>query len=105
MIPSLEVGRALLAQSTWNIDEYRASHDIIIPPVLGRPGGDVWLESPYMLPARRKYLLSFQGYMDHKNKSSKNLFDISRSKCCNNGDCERRTEKYHFFLCISFFFL
>lgn len=78
--PSLETGKAIVVQSTWNVNEYRMFHDIIIPPVLGPPGGDIWMESPYMLPARRKYLLSFQGFLDFKNKSDKNNYDVSRSK-------------------------
>lgn len=36
----------------------------MLPPILGPPGGDVWQDCPNMLPARRKYLMSFQGQLD-----------------------------------------
>lgn len=48
-------------QSTFTYDLFRPGFDLIISPVLGPPGGDVWQECVNMLPARRKYLLSFQG--------------------------------------------
>ncbi|CAH4030754.1 unnamed protein product [Pieris brassicae] len=54
-------GRAIIAQSTFTLDRFRPGYDVIIPPALGPPGGDVWSECAPMAPARRKYLLSFQG--------------------------------------------
>ncbi|CAO1401237.1 unnamed protein product [Diamesa serratosioi] len=57
----LNTGRAMLIQSTFNENQYRHGFDLIVPPILGSPGGDVWQECSSMLPARRKYLLSFQG--------------------------------------------
>mgnify|MGYP005983905029 CR=1 FL=1 len=53
-------------QSTFSARAFRAGFDLIVSPVLGPPGGDVWQECPQMLPARRKYLLSFQGEMKNK---------------------------------------
>lgn len=77
-MPSLDTGKAILVQSTWNINEYREFHDIVIPPILGPPGGEIWVDSPYMLPARRKYLLSFQGFLNRKATSADDSYDISR---------------------------
>ncbi|XP_058058854.1 exostosin-3 [Anopheles bellator] len=57
----LDTGRAMLVQSSFEENQFRAGFDLIAPPILGPPGGDVWQECVPMLPARRKYLLSFQG--------------------------------------------
>lgn len=62
-------------QSTFTYSLYRPGFDLIISPVLGPPGGDVWQECAPMLPARRKYLLSFQGEM--KTKLSGNTFTMN----------------------------
>ncbi|XP_015365982.1 PREDICTED: exostosin-3 [Diuraphis noxia] len=59
---NINFGRAILAQSFWNENNFRPGHDIMLPVSFGPPGGEVWMDSPYMLPARRKYLLSFEGY-------------------------------------------
>ena len=32
---SATIGRAILAQSAWNIEDFRVHHDLIVPPVLG----------------------------------------------------------------------
>lgn len=57
----VDTGRAIVVQSTFFRDQFRDGFDLIVPPILGPPGGDVWAECAHMLPARRKYLLSFQG--------------------------------------------
>lgn len=56
-----DTGRSILVQSTFTDTQFRNGFDLIVPPILGPPGGDVWQECESMLPARRKYLLSFQG--------------------------------------------
>ncbi|XP_075232874.1 exostosin-3-like [Lycorma delicatula] len=53
--------RAIVVQSTFLFNNFRRGFDIIVPPVLGAPGGDVWEEAASMLPARRKVFISFQG--------------------------------------------
>ena len=60
---NLDTGRAIVVQSTFYRNQFRDDFDLIVPPILGPPGGDVWQECAQMLPARRKYLLSFQGEM------------------------------------------
>ncbi|XP_054272009.1 exostosin-3-like [Macrosteles quadrilineatus] len=55
-------GRAIIAQSTFARHLFREGFDLVLPPVLGPPGGDVWAECAPQLPARRKYLLTFQGH-------------------------------------------
>lgn len=57
----LDTGRAMVIQSSFAENQFRYGFDIVVPPVLGPPGGDVWQECAFMLPARRRYLLSFQG--------------------------------------------
>ncbi|XP_013195012.2 exostosin-3 [Amyelois transitella] len=54
-------GRAMVAQSTFPLTRFRPGFDLVTPPALGPPGGDVWVDCAPMAPARRKYLLSFQG--------------------------------------------
>ncbi|CAG9772017.1 unnamed protein product [Ceutorhynchus assimilis] len=66
----IDTGRAILVQSTFYHDYFRPNFDLIVSPVLGPPGGDVWQECAYMLPSRRKYLLSFQGEMKSTPKSN-----------------------------------
>lgn len=55
------IGRAMIAQSTFTHEQFRPGFDIVMPPALGPPGGDVWADCAPIAPARRKYLLSFQG--------------------------------------------
>lgn len=69
---NINTGRAILVQSTFNEVQYRRNFDVIVPPILGSPGGDVWQECASMAPARRKYLLSFQGEVSITNKSLTN---------------------------------
>ncbi|XP_060518038.1 exostosin-3 isoform X1 [Cylas formicarius] len=65
----VDTGRAIVVQSTFTRRRFRADFDLIVPPVLGPPGGDIWRECAPMLPARRRYLLSFQGEIK-SNKSN-----------------------------------
>lgn len=58
-----DTDRAILVQSAFVENQYRNGFDVIVPPVLGPPDGDVWSECAPMVPARRKYLLTFQGEM------------------------------------------
>lgn len=68
ILSSLNTGRAIIVQSIFLREKFRSNFDLIASPVLGPPGGDVWQECPSMLPARRKYLLSFQGEMQPSSK-------------------------------------
>lgn len=56
-----DTGRAMLVQSGYGATQFRPDFDLVVPPVLGPPGGDVWQECAAQVPARRRYLLSFQG--------------------------------------------
>lgn len=70
---NLDTGRAMLVQSSFDEAQFRNGFDVVVPPMLGPPGGDVWQECVPMLPARRKYLLSFQGEMSPLNMSSNGI--------------------------------
>lgn len=59
----IDAGRAIIVQSSFYRHQFRNEFDLIVPPILGPPGGDIWQECANMVPARRKYLLSFQGEM------------------------------------------
>jgi alpha-1,4-N-acetylglucosaminyltransferase EXTL3 len=59
------LGRAMIAQSSATENEFRFGFDILVPPAMGPPGGDVWQECAFMLPARRRVLLTFQGELQN----------------------------------------
>ncbi|XP_034654228.1 exostosin-3-like [Drosophila subobscura] len=61
--------RAIVVQSAFEMNQFRLGYDLIVPPILGPPGGDVWQECASMVPARRKYLISFQGEMRPRTDS------------------------------------
>lgn len=63
VLSGTDTGRAMIVQSTFHRDNFRYGFDLIVPPILGPPGGDIWQDCTHMLPARRKFLLSFQGEM------------------------------------------
>lgn len=71
---NINFGRAILAQSIWNENDLRIGHDIVLPASFGPPGGEVWMDSPYMLPARRKYLLTFEGYKNVNTSKDQHNF-------------------------------
>lgn len=50
-------GRAMIAQSTFTLRQFRPGFDLVTPPALGPPGGDVWSDCAPIAPARRKYIL------------------------------------------------
>ncbi|XP_068145127.1 exostosin-3 [Drosophila tropicalis] len=68
--------RAIVVQSSFERDQFRPNYDIIVPPILGPPGGDVWQECASMVPARRKYLLTFQGELRPPPDTSNPLDDF-----------------------------
>ncbi|XP_073971807.1 exostosin like glycosyltransferase 3 [Rhodnius prolixus] len=59
IVPCHHTGRAIIAQFAH--PHFRPGFDLVIGVARGPPGGDVWSEASSMLPARRKYLFSFQG--------------------------------------------
>lgn len=68
-----DTDRAIVVQSAFSEQQYRNGFDVIVPPMLGPPSGDVWQECAPIVPARRKYLLTFQGEV--KLQSEKNTSD------------------------------
>ena len=81
---TINTGFALIAQSTFSSNKiYRHGFDIVVPPSIGPLKGDVWHLAALQLPARRKYLLSFQAeHADHLTETMAilrdQLHDISR---------------------------
>ncbi|XP_046392501.1 exostosin-3 [Ischnura elegans] len=61
LFQGVNTGRAMVAQSEFSPGTFRPRFDLVLPPLLGPPGGDVWQGVPPVLPARRQFLLSFQG--------------------------------------------
>ena len=58
---NINTGRAILAQSAFTSMQFRPGFDLILPPLLGKPSGEVWDQLPFISPARRKHLVTFQG--------------------------------------------
>lgn len=56
---NISYGRAMIVQSVFHT--YRFRFDLLVPPLLGPPGSDVWYDLPSITPARRRYLLSYSG--------------------------------------------
>lgn len=71
VMPNIDTGRAIIAQ--FHHDKFRPGFDLPIGVARGPPGGDVWSDAAMMLPARRKYLFSFQGSLKNQEKG----FNIS----------------------------
>ncbi|XP_075551569.1 exostosin like glycosyltransferase 3 [Dermacentor variabilis] len=60
------VQRAIVVQSSAGAVTFRRKFDITItPPPLGKELAHPWESAPVILPARRRYLLSFQGRLAH----------------------------------------
>ena len=78
---SANFGLALLARSSFNkLLPYRQGFDLVLPPVAGLINERAWEMAPPQLPAKRKYLLSFQGMLRKpKEKSNSNLlYDLKK---------------------------
>jgi len=67
---SVDSGAAMLAQSVFFRESFRMGYDIVLPPALGVSHGDVWEQLPLLVPAHRKYLLTFVGEQTSVSDSS-----------------------------------
>ena len=79
-LTGVDTGAAAVAQSLFIRDSFRVGYDIVLPPALGISHGDAWEQLPLLVPARRKYLLTFvgeQNYMHDSSFSQKHQFDSS----------------------------
>lgn len=65
----INTGRAIIVQSSFDSRVFRPGFDLLVPPILGAPGGDVWHQCGPLVPARRNYLLSFQGEIIYNNET------------------------------------
>jgi len=57
----VNIGAAVLTQSFFPRELFRVGYDIVLPPALGISYGDTWEQLPLLVPAHRKFLLSFVG--------------------------------------------
>jgi len=79
-LTGVDTGAAVLAQSLFARELLRVGYDIVLPPARGISHGDVWEQLPLLVPARRKYLLTFvgeQSYTPDGSMSRKHRFDSS----------------------------
>lgn len=71
----VDAGRALVAQSTFLTNEFRPNFDIVLPPVLEQDnidsGSEPWSVASAVVPARRKFLLTFQGQLRGKQNGTR----------------------------------
>jgi alpha-1,4-N-acetylglucosaminyltransferase EXTL3 len=73
-VRNVNTGAAMVAQSFFVKNYFRPSFDVVLPAVLGLSHGDVWDQLPMLVPARRKYLLTFVGEKSFgKEQNSGNL--------------------------------
>lgn len=79
-----DTDRAIIVQSAFVENQYRKDFDVIVPPALGPPNGDIWQECSPMVPARRKYLLTFQGEMKANNGTNPHDKQFSEEQTLNN---------------------
>ncbi|XP_038051688.1 exostosin-like 3 [Patiria miniata] len=59
----MNTDRAILVQSNFDAAQFRPGFDIVAPMLLGKEASFDWKETPPLVPAKRKYLLSFQGIL------------------------------------------
>jgi len=69
-LTGVDTGAAMLAQSPFTRELFRVGYDIVLPPALGISHGDTWEQLPLMVPAHRKYLLTFVGEQTYVPASS-----------------------------------
>jgi len=60
-LTGIDTGAALVAQSFFPRELFRVGYDIVLPSAMGVSHGDTWEPLPLMVPAHRKYLLTFVG--------------------------------------------
>ncbi|EDW71425.1 exostosin-3 [Drosophila virilis] len=95
--------RAIIVQSSFERDQFRPGYDLIVPPILGPPGGDVWQECASMVPARRKFLLTFQGELRPTQFAQSDLQPLDDFIIDHLNDMSRTATQDHFqlqFQCV-----
>ncbi|XP_033121610.1 exostosin-like 3 [Anneissia japonica] len=58
---NINTGRAMIIQTNFEIDQFRAGFDIVAPMLLNLVSKFDWTETPSQVPARRTFFLTFQG--------------------------------------------
>ena len=67
----MNTDRAMVVQSSFDASQFRPGFDIVAPMLLGKEASYDWKETPPLIPAKRKYLLSFQGVLSpYRSKQS-----------------------------------
>ncbi|CAM9710521.1 unnamed protein product [Lampetra planeri] len=61
LLDGVSTGRAMLAQPVFAEAQYRPGFDVVMPPLVNAMAEPNFLQLPPQVPAKRKYLLSFQG--------------------------------------------
>jgi len=69
-LTGVDTGAAMVAQSVFPRELFRVGYDIVLPPALGISHGDAWEQLPLIVPAHRKYLLTFVGEQNYVPDSS-----------------------------------
>ncbi|XP_022091151.1 exostosin-like 3 [Acanthaster planci] len=61
VLQTVSSSHAIVAQSNFEVSQFRPGFDIVTPMLLGTDATFDWHGTPRLTPAKRKYLLSFQG--------------------------------------------
>lgn len=90
ILQNVNTGRAIVVQTPFVNSQFRSGFDIVAPMLLGLSSETDWKEVPLQFPARRKYLITYQGskptqtmvqteYVDNA-PLSRRLKDVDRTK-------------------------
>ncbi|XP_071494929.1 exostosin-like 3 [Diadema antillarum] len=93
ILQNVNTGRAIVVQTPFTDLQFRQGFDIIAPMLLGLSSETNWKDVPLQFPARRKYLITYQGskptqtmlqkeYVDDRDTAplSRRLKDVDRTK-------------------------
>ncbi|XP_070534732.1 exostosin-like 3 [Ptychodera flava] len=79
-LDAVNTGRALIVQSNFQNLEFRPEFDIIAPVLLGPKYEFSWNVLPPLVPARRKYLLHFQGERTNPGRRNPSFVGVQSRK-------------------------
>ncbi|XP_077990253.1 exostosin-like 3 [Glandiceps talaboti] len=79
-LEAIDTGRAIIVQSGFTSTAFRPGFDITAPVLLGPKFEFVWSTLPPLVPAKRKYLLYFEGQRTNPNNRNSNFLQVQSRK-------------------------
>ena len=93
ILQNVNTGRAMVVQTSFADSQFRPGFDIVAPMLLGMSSEMNWNDVPLQFPARRKYLITYQGskptqtmlqadYVEDRDTAplSRRLKDVDRTR-------------------------